>query len=320
MTDLEFLSLQKSTIVRSRSMPAAALLRPVAAALAATAPGLAARLAERLFITPIRHRRPAHEAAALAGARRETVRVDGRAVATWTWGQGPTVLLVHGWSGRGSQLASFVPPLVARGFAVTAWDAPGHGDSEGRTCTAADVAAALRAVAATRPDVRAVIAHSLGAMATARAMADGLQLDAAVFVTPPADATSFAAIFAESLGFSRRVRALMEARIVRRVGAPWSAFDVARLAESQRAPLLVVHDREDGDVPWQHGRAVAAAWPGARLTTTDGLGHRRILRDSRVIAEATAFVTTHAYPWRWPGPAVTGSVPAAEVALAPAAS
>ena len=82
----------------------------------------------------------------------------------------------------------------------------------------------------------------------------------------------------------------MRRRIESRVGRSWSAFDVAALAPSLAAPLLVIHDRDDGEVPWQHGLAITRAWRGAGLLTTDGLGHRRILRDPDVVAAAVAFV------------------------------
>jgi hypothetical protein len=56
-------------------------------------------------------------------------------------------------------------------------------------------------------------------------------------------------------------------------------------------PLLVVHDRDDREVPWHDGAAIAAAWPGAALFTTEGIGHRKVLRDSRVVARVVDFLT-----------------------------
>lgn len=43
-------------------------------------------------------------------------------------------------------------------------------------------------------------------------------------------------------------------------------------------------------VPFEHARAIAAAWPGALLRPAPGLGHRRILADPKVIAEAVSFI------------------------------
>ena len=54
--------------------------------------------------------------------------------------------------------------------------------------------------------------------------------------------------------------------------------------------MLVVHDREDVTVPYDDGAAIAAAWPGAELVTTTGLGHRDIVRDREVVARAVAFL------------------------------
>jgi hypothetical protein len=85
----------------------------------------------------------------------------------------------------------------------------------------------------------------------------------------------------------------MQARTERQLGVPWSALDVRTYAPDMRTPLLVVHDRDDAEVPWQDGAIIARGWPGAVLSTTGGLGHRRILRDPYVVRAATAFVTEH---------------------------
>jgi alpha/beta hydrolase family protein len=292
MTDREFLAMQNSTSVRSPQPPLAArLLRPGVATLSALAPALAARVAERLFLTAPRYPAPAHETAILAGARRTIVHVDGAPVTTWTWGHGPRVLLVHGWGGRGAQLASFVGPLVASGCSVVTFDAPGHGTSAQARSSIVAFLAAIQAIDHTLGPVRGIVAHSIGTVAAARALRDGLPAAAAVFIAPPADLVLQSHTRLEALGFGRHARELMQARIERRLGVPWSALDVRSYAPDMRTPLLVVHDRDDAEVPWQDGAIIARGWPGAVLSTTGGLGHRRILRDPYVIRAATAFVT-----------------------------
>ena len=67
-------------------------------------------------------------------------------------------------------------------------------------------------------------------------------------------------------------------------------------------PLLVIHDVDDREVPF----ATAEQWVNnsrdARLSRTTGLGHRRILRDPEVIAQAVAFMgdppQVQLDPWR----------------------
>jgi pimeloyl-ACP methyl ester carboxylesterase len=290
MTDAEYVAVEKSTIVRSDRMPWRLRLARTANRLtSALAPALAARLAERLFLTPPRRsRRPAAEIALLATAHARPMRVGGRRIETWRWGTGPEVLLVHGWGGRGAQLGAFVSPLVQRGFSVLTFDAPGHGASDSGLVTIPELVTAVHEVTASR--LAGIIAHSVGAVAATRALFEGLDAAAAVYVGPPAHLADSTARFAETFGFSRAVRERMRRRVETRVGRPWSAFDVTTMAPMLHTPLLVIHDRGDAEVPWQHGMATVRAWPGAEILMTDALGHRRILHSPDVVAAAVAFV------------------------------
>jgi pimeloyl-ACP methyl ester carboxylesterase len=291
VTDLEYLAMEKSTIVRShKSSPLLPLVRTGHRALSALTPALAARRAERLFTTPPRARRPAAEIELLATARARPMHVGARRVETWIWGAGPSVLLVHGWGGRGAQLGALVGPLVASGFSVVTFDAPGHGASDAGTVTIPEITSAIRAVAESRGPLAAIVAHSVGATAAVRALWEGVGAGAVVLVGPAADLVTPALRFSETFGFSREVRERMHRRIEERVGRPWSVFDVTALAPALTSPVLVVHDRGDAEMPWQHGVAIARAWHGAEILITEGLGHRRILRDPDVVAATVAFV------------------------------
>lgn len=255
-----------------------------------TSPALAARLAEHLFFTPPRTRHSRRMEATLANARRRDVEAEGVRIATWAWGEGPTVYLVHGWAGLGGQLGAFVQPLVEQGFQVVTFDGPGHGRSSGRRASIVHFARALAAVSGVFGPAHGLIAHSLGAPAAAFAMRRGLPAGRAVFLAPPADPGDWSKQFASRLGVSSRVMSAMRVRSERWLGVPWTEVSLTGLAAGQSAPLLVIHDQEDRDVPFGHGAAVAAAWPGAQLVETSGLGHRRLLRDAGVVAQAVSFI------------------------------
>jgi pimeloyl-ACP methyl ester carboxylesterase len=218
------------------------------------------------------------------------VKVEHTLVRIWRWGAGPVVLLAHGWGGVGGQLRAFVPPLVERGFSVVVFDAPGHGRSGGRRSSLVDFARALRAVAEAAGRVHAVIAHSLGGAATALALRDGLKARRTVLVAAPADPEDWTREFARRLAIPAPVMDRMRSRVEGRLGVRWSDLRVLPLARSLDTPLLLVHDRDDAEVPWADGAALASAWPGARLLTTAGLGHRRILREPAVVSAAVGFV------------------------------
>src|SRR6266702_5006581 len=90
-----------------------AWLRATLPALAAVAPGLAARIGERLFLTPPRHAAPERERAALAAAVPFHVPFRGGRLRAWRWGgPGAPVLLVHGCGGRAGRMAACAPPLL----------------------------------------------------------------------------------------------------------------------------------------------------------------------------------------------------------------
>jgi pimeloyl-ACP methyl ester carboxylesterase len=295
VTDLDYVNMEKSTIVRSfRPSPLLPLVKAGHRALSALAPELAARIAGRLFTTPPRARRPQAEIALLATAQARPMQVGARRIETWRWGTGPSVLLVHGWGGRGAQLGALVGPLVTRGFSVVTFDAPGHGASDEGTVTIPEIESAIRAVAESRRPLAAIVAHSVGATATVRALWDGLDAGAVVLIGPAADLVTPALRFSETFGFSREVRERMHRRIEERVGRSWSVFDAVELAPALAAPLLVVHDRGDAEIPWQHGAAITRAWRGAEMLMTEGLGHRRILRDPDVVAATIAFIAARA--------------------------
>jgi alpha/beta hydrolase family protein len=168
---------------------------------------------------------------------------------------------------------------------------PPPGPAGPRRSTILEFADALAAVVAANGPAHAVVAHSLGATAAAFAMRDGLAVGRAVFVAPMADPLPYTRVFAGRLGFGERVRTRLIRRVERRVGLPMSAFAVPAMAGTLATPppLLLLHDREDAETGWSDSAAIAEAWPGARLVSTTGLGHRRILRAPAVVAEVVAF-------------------------------
>jgi pimeloyl-ACP methyl ester carboxylesterase len=256
--------------------------------LSAFHPGAAAAVAERAFFTPPRPRRSRGEAL-MRGGEPFQASVEGRRIAAWRFGRGPTVVLLHGWGGRAAHLASFVAPLTRRGFSVVALDAPGHGASARGRSSAPDFARALRAVSAPS-GVHAVVGHSLGAAAVALALRDGLRASRVVFLAPPAYPPGWFEVFERRLGLRPEVASRVRARSERRLRLAWPELHVPSLAAAFHQPLLVLHDRHDPDVPLADGRAIAAAWRGARLVETEGLGHNALLRDPAAVSQVVEFL------------------------------
>ena len=255
-------------------------------------PEHASALAERLFLTPPAPRLPQSTFFDFLDAHSSFIEYRGRNLATWRWGplDAPAVVLAHGWGGYAAQLRGFVPRLLADGLRVIAYDQPAHGLSEGRLTGLPDFAGALAAVAASHGGVEHVVAHSLGAVASAVALSRGLALKSAVLVSPPSDLVGYSRQFARWTWMPESLRSAMQAAIEERFGLRWFELELARLAPRLRTPALVIHDHGDSVVPWSQGAALARAWPGARLLSTVGLGHGRILESGLATRAAADFI------------------------------
>lgn len=268
------------------------LLRAVLRILCRVWPRAASRIAGEIFRRPRRFAMPEREERLIHGAEQLLFSFGEQTrIAAWRWGRGPAVILTHGWEGRGSQMAPFAAPLVAAGFSVIAFDAPAHGQSSGSDSSLPHFAWALRRVAAEIGGAHAVIGHSLGCAATTVALRDGLAVKKVVFVAPPLNPADYMKQFGAMFDLTDRVIRGVSERVEERFLRLWSDYSLATAAPSMTTPLLVIHDTEDEDTSWSGGEKLTRLWPAARLMTTTGLGHRRILRDDEVVRAATAFIT-----------------------------
>lgn len=278
-------------------------------AISRTSPALAAAVGEKLMFRTTRHARSDAERALLANGRSFRLHTRWGDLAAWSWGEGPTVLLVHGWNGRGAQFGEMIEPLVRDGYRVVTFDAPGHGDSPMSTSSLVHFADAIEDVVdAIRPvfgSIHAVVAHSMGGAATVvamsrfrnrpetqqdRALREALPVDRFVFVAPPIDVRDFVNGFSSTVALGPESRLLLGERIQARFSVDFEDLYAPDLARDLEGPLLVIHDVKDREVPLAKGERLAESWPGAELWVTEGLGHMRILRDPAVVERVVQFV------------------------------
>jgi pimeloyl-ACP methyl ester carboxylesterase len=271
------------------------------------APQAAARLAQRLFLTPLppkwlqrRHAwnpswliEPwAFEGASITVYRRLSADSDG--LATTFERDKPHVLLIHGWGGSAAQMQSVANGIADRGMVPVVIEAPGHGRSEGFTSSLAQFARAIDYVATRLTidgvTVHGVIAHSLGASAAAFAVTRGLPTASLVLIAPPDRPGDFTKMFAHVFGLSERTRARMQSRIEAKVAVHMDSFASQRLGPQVTVPTLIVHDEGDNINTFLGATRWLAAAKTARLHATNSLGHRKILRDRAVVDVVSDFV------------------------------
>ncbi|WP_394837292.1 lysophospholipase [Pendulispora rubella] len=258
----------------------------------AMAPAAAATFGHRLLFTPRRLRPRDEERAVLARGQRFSFDVDRERIVARAWGEGPTVLLAHGWGGHSGQMTSLVDALVAAHFRAVAIDFPGHGESEGRLSSLVHFARAMARASAIFKPFHGIVAHSLGAAAVTYAFAHGgLQTSRAVFFAPPSDFHTWWGHFRTQVGVSDAIWHKIQRKAEGWLDVPFESIQPTQLAPHMSTPLLILHDVHDREVPIEQGEDLARRWPGATLQRAEHLGHVRILHDATLIQRAVSYLT-----------------------------
>ncbi|HYG17432.1 MAG TPA: alpha/beta hydrolase [Ohtaekwangia sp.] len=263
--------------------------------LESVAPRYAHQWFVRLFFSPPRYPLPLQEKTVIGKAQRFKVNTPGGEVECYSWGDGPVVLFVHGWAGRGSQFRSFIPSFTAQGYRAVSFDAPAHGLSKGSQTSIIAFRDALMAVEKAVGEVEAIVAHSLGGSASLFAMCEGLKAPTLITIATPTIAEEIIQEFARRLGGSEDAKLHLRMSIHQRFNRPFEEFMathfICRLPE--HINFFVIHDDDDREVSPENAKQLVTAYPSAGFMKTSGLGHVRILRDERVIETCLNFINAH---------------------------
>lgn len=253
----------------------------------AVAPAAAAMIAARMLTRPDRHPQQSWEATTPGDY---DVRTIEGGIVTRSWGQGPAVLLLHGWSGRYTQFGPLVEALRKAGFKPVAIDPPAHGDSPGDVAHPIAFAdAAFNAAEAYAP-IAAVIGHSMGAGAVGYSLTLEAYAPRAVLIAGPASMSRVLGRYSDLLRLSNAVRVRLFLRIGRMMGIAEHELDIERLPPPPGVRFLLVHDRDDKEVPVMESEVIARHWTDSTLHLTRGLGHTRLLADPDTIQRIVSFV------------------------------
>lgn len=283
-------STHKSTTVRPVRK-----LRPAARSphwLVRRCPRLGALVLAELCLAPRLRRVPlALGSLALPDAATHTeLRVGKRRVRVHAYGEGPLVLLVHGWQGGASQLSGLAACVCAAGFRVALFDMPAHGEAPGWSTSAPEFIRILVHVARELGPVHAVVGHSLGGTAALLSAARGLPMAGVVALSPVPSFEFAMRGYARAFGLSPSAKELLARRFEARTRTKRSELDLARVTPS--VPTLLVHDLLDRSIPSRYSRRLKQRWPGTDLIETCGFGHGRMLDADWVAQSVVAFLAT----------------------------
>ena len=261
--------------------------------LEAMSPKLAVKFATKFFVTPIKHKLPKREIEMDANSIQEKFSIQsiGKEIVVYKYGtESKKVLLVHGWSGRGTQLVKIADEMLKMGYSTISFDAPAHGKSSGKTSNMTDFIAAVMELEEKHGPFEVAIGHSLGGMTILNAIKKGLKVKKAVVIGSGDIVKDIMDDFVEKLGMNIAISKKIMASFEKKIGETMESFSAYIAAREIQIPVLVIHDKDDEDVPVKAAHHIFENLKNGELLLTGELGHRKILGDTKVIKKIVAFL------------------------------
>ncbi len=254
---------------------------------------LAARFLTRLFETPPKFKIPEREETFRKSAQSEVLHVPDiqKDITVFSYGYSKSkVLLLHGWSGRGSQLYQLADKILENRMMVISVDAPAHGLSSGKKTNMLEYIRAIEEVDKKYGPFDFAIGHSWGGMTLLNALGKKLKLKKAVIIG--ADNKIFEVIsgFVKKFRMDQSVTPVIIARYCKLLKVQMDQFDSEKAAARIEIPVLVVHDTKDAFVPVSSAMEIRQQLKNGSLLLTNGLGHHKIFKDPEVMQKIINFI------------------------------
>jgi pimeloyl-ACP methyl ester carboxylesterase len=265
------------------------LIPPLVQITSTLAPQLTAHFAQGLFLKPKRFPLSAKEQAFLANSKKEVLQ-SGRVAYLWGHESRPTIALLHGWESRAAAFFKWVPLLIESGYSVLGWDAPAHGQSPGTRTTAPEMARAFAEdLAELGIKLHGIIGHSMGGVVAGLLPRFNIKIPSIVIVSSPSHIHGVFERYHDQIRLQKRAREFFRLSLEKRTGIDIEDGSLVNNDLSLKSKVLVIHDVGDREVPFADFQELQKAWGQAQFVATDGLGHRRILRDEAVGHQVAQF-------------------------------
>lgn len=257
-------------------------------------PELATQFAMKLFTTPIRYKIPKREFEMDRNSQQELLEIPAiqKKVMLYQYGTGDKkVLLVHGWGGRGTQLVKIADEFLKMGYQVFSFDAPAHGKAPGKTSNMTEFIAAILEIEKKYGPFEYAVGHSLGGMSVMNAIKQKLNVQKAIIIGSGDIVTDIISDFILKLGLKPEIGVRMKTKFEKKFGETMDSYSSYIAAKTVTIPVLVIHDEIDDDVPVKAAFHIREHLKNGDLMITNGLGHRKILGDSKVIRRIVQFIS-----------------------------
>lgn len=206
------------------------------------------------------------------------------------------ILIIHGFAGSVSSFDRYLSGLLNRGYDVYAYEAPGHGNSEGERLNAHLYAQVLQDIMVAHGPFDGFMAHSLGGLSLMLALHENPPENEPLIalIAPATESTTAADKFFEFLQLPDSLRKTFEDQIKKRTGKSLEWFSIRRVLPQIKARILWLHDASDTTTPiGDVYPLLQLPLPNVHFHFTEGLGHSGIYKDNNVKRKILEFFGVH---------------------------
>ena len=197
-----------------------------------------------------------------------------------------------GWNGRSSQFYRIIELLSDEGYDITAIDLPGHGRSTRSTTTLPEITDLISEVTKSRGPFHGIVCHSFGGVAALNAVRLGASFEKLVLISTgiyeikPMFKTFVGLFGLDEEYYADRLFDIAESLY----GASPGEFGLDRFSKQIETETLIVHCEDDKEAMKEIALTLHSDMKNSVLYLTEGLGHRRILRDEKVAEKVLNFL------------------------------
>ena len=256
---------------------------------------LTVQFAARLFTSPIKHKIPKRELEMDRLSRKEVLAIpliEKKINVYHSGSSAKKILLVHGWSGRGTQLVKFAEAFQKLGYQIVSFDAPAHGKSPGNTTIMPEFIASIFEIEKHFGPFEAAVGHSLGGMSLLNAVKEGFKIKRLTIIGSGDIVKDIIDDFVKKLQLDSKISDLLRIHFEKKSNRTMDSYSSFHAAAEISIPVLVIHDADDDEVPVSCAHHIHQYLKNGELMITQNLGHRKILGDAQVIQKTIQFTTS----------------------------
>lgn len=244
--------------------------------LAYVSPKLLKKRGYELFCNPLAKKIKPHQLEFLQTSEMFSFIFEEKRMQGYRWGDGSKkIVLIHGWASNAFRWKKIIEKLVKDDFTVYAFDAPGHGLSEGKLLNLLIYKNCLNVFLQHVGKVDYAIAHSVGGFVLQYMLFDDkvVGLRKVVVMGAPGEANDFFDFYEQILSLKGKTTKLIIEEFENRLGYHPSYFSAKKFAKEIDIPVLLIHDKYDSDTNPNYTEELSRIIKNSKLIITEGLGH-----------------------------------------------